>query len=226
MKRHLLLAAFLLILAVWLRAEEPVLTKAFTVKFKKVNEVASLINGMLSENGAITLQPRLRTIVVQDYASNLRNIEMAIADFDTAPPSVEISIKLVLAQKSAGDSSVSNEIKSMAKIGEVLRFNHYSVLDTGVIQSEEGRNTTLSLAKDYQLQFVTDVIQEKSGTIRLKNFQLKKRKKEANGKDAFVTLLSVTINLQNAETLILGASRFEESDHALLIILLAKVKNG
>jgi len=226
MKSHSLSAVLLILITVWLSAEEQVLTKAFTVKFKKVDEVASLINGMLSEKGAITLQPRLRTLVVQDYSSNLRNIEMAIADYDKAPPSVEISVKLVLAQKNAQDTSVSNEIKTMAKIGEVLRFNHYSVLDTGVVQSEEGRTTILTLASDYQLEFTTDVIQENGGTIRLKNFQLKKRKKEIHGKESFVTLLSVTINLRNAETLVLGASRFEESDHALLIILLGKVKNG
>jgi hypothetical protein len=35
----------------------------------------------------------------------------------------------------------------------------------------------------------------------------------------------LTLNLRNAETLVLGASRFEESDQALMVILLAKVKN-
>ena len=226
MKLYLFLSAVAILWGAWLEAEEVILTKAFTVKFKKVDEVASLIDGMLSEKGAITLQPRLRTLVVQDYGTNLRKIEMAIADYDLAPPSVEISVKLVLARKSTQETPISDEIKNMAKIGEVLRFNHYSLLDSGLVESEEGRNTTLTLASDYQLNFITDVIQERSGTIRLKNFELKKRKKGIRGKETFATLLSVTINLRNAETLVLGASRFEESDHALLIILLGKVKHG
>ena len=81
------------------------------------------------------------------------------------------------------------------------------------------------LILNYQLSFVTDVIQEGKGIIRLKNFQLKKRKKEVKGSDVFVPLISLTLNLRNAETLVLGASRFEESDQALMVILLAKVKN-
>lgn len=206
-------------------AEEQVLTKAFTVKFKEVNEVASLVNSLLSEKGAMTLQPRLHTLVVQDYENNLRQIEMAISAYDTPPPAVEISLKLVRATKNTQVSPISEEIKQMAKLGEVLKFNQYELLDSSLIQSEEGQASVIALAKDYQLSFVTDVIQEGKGIIRLKNFQLKKKKKDVNGKESFLPLISLTLNLRNAETLVLGASRFEESNQALMVILLAKVKD-
>jgi type II secretory pathway component GspD/PulD (secretin) len=206
-------------------ADEQVLTKAFTVKFKEVGEVASLVNSLLSDKGAVTIQPKLHTLVVQDFESNLREIEMAIAAFDTPPPTVEISLKLVRASKNTQVTPVSEEIKQMAKLGEVLKFNQYVLLDSSLIQSEEGQPSVVSLAKDYQLSFITDVVQEGKGVIRLKNFQLKKRKKEINGKESFIPLISLTLNLRNAETLVLGASRFEESDQALMVILLAKVKS-
>lgn len=207
------------------QSEEQLLTKAITIKFKQVDEAASLVNSLLSDKGAVTLQPKLRTLVVQDYEKNLRQIEMAIAAYDVPPPAVEISIKLVRATKNNQVTPISDEIKQMAKLGEVLKFNQYVLLDTSLIQSEEGQSSVVSLAKDYQLSFVTDVIQEGKGIIRLKNFQLKKRKKEVKGNDVFVPLISLTLNLRNAETLVLGASRFEESDQALMVILLAKVKN-
>jgi hypothetical protein len=205
-------------------AEDQLLTKAFSVKFKKIDEIASIVNGLLSDKGAITLQPSLKTIVVQDYEKNLRQVEMAIAAYDTPPPSVEISVKLVRASKNPDPPPVSEEIKNMAHFSEVLKFNDYSLLDSGVIESEEGQSSVLTLARDYRLNFLPDVIQEGNGIIRLKNFQLKKRKIDADGKESFAPLLSVTLNLRNAETLVLGASRFEDSDQALLIILLAKVK--
>jgi type II secretory pathway component GspD/PulD (secretin) len=205
-------------------AEEQVLTKAFTIKFKEVNEVALLVNSLLSDKGAVTFQPKLRTLVVQDYETNLRHVEEAITAYDVPPPGVEISLKLVKATKNTQVSQISEEIKQMAKLGEVLKFNQYVLLDSSSIQSEEGEPSVVSLAKEYQLSFVTDVIQEGKGIIRLKNFQLKKRKKESNGKESFVQLISLTLNLRNAETLVLGASRFEESDQALMVILLAKVK--
>ncbi|MCI0614173.1 hypothetical protein L0244_14395, partial [bacterium] len=200
------------------------LTKAFTVKFKKVDEVASVINGLLSDKGAVTLQPKLKTLVVQDYEKNLRQIEMAIAAFDVPPPAAEISVKLVRATKNADPSPISDEIKNMARVGDVLKFNQYALLDSGIIECEEGENSSLSLAQEYQISFVPDIIQEGSNIIRLKNFQLKKKKKESNGKETFLPLITVTVNLRNAETLVLGASRFEDSDQALLIMILGKVK--
>lgn len=206
-----------------LSAEEAVLTKAFTIKFRRVDEVAAVINGLLSDRGAVTMQPRLRTIVVQDEEKNLRQVEMAIAAFDVPPPEAEISVKLVRASRSAKDAPISEEIKSMAHVGDVLKFNDYSLLDSGLIRCQEGEPSVLLLAKDYQLSFNADIIQQGSNIIRLKNFQLKKRKKEG-GKETFTPLISVTVNLRDSETLVLGASRFEDSDQALLVVLLGKVK--
>jgi hypothetical protein len=217
-------AFFILIFSVIANAQDPLLTKAFTVKFKKVDEVASVINGLLSDKGAVTLQPKLQTLVVQDYEKNLRQIEMAIAAFDVPPPSAEISLKLVRATKNADPAPISDEIKNMAQVGNVLKFNQYALLDSGIIECEEGENSSLTLAREYQISFVPDIIQEGSNIIRLKNFQLKKKKKEGNGKEIFQPLITVTVNLRNAQTLVLGASRFEESDQALFIMILGKVK--
>ena len=68
------------------------------------------------------------------------------------------------------------------------------------------------------------MVQEGNGIIRLKNFQLKKKRKGRAKTESMVPLLSVTLNLKNAETLVLGASQFEESNHAVLVILIGKVK--
>lgn len=206
-------------------AEESILTRAFSIKFRKVEDAASVINGLLSEKGAITIQPHMKTVVVQDFEKNLRQVEMALAAFDTPPPSVEISVKLVLARKMESENTVSEEIKDVGKLGDVLRFNNYTLLDDGSITSEEGRRVDLNLAKEYQVSFLTDVVQEGNGVIRLKNFQLKKRRKGKAKGEALIPLLSVTLNLRNEETLVLGASRFEESNHALLIILHGKVRD-
>ncbi|HSE42554.1 MAG TPA: secretin N-terminal domain-containing protein [Acidobacteriota bacterium] len=217
-------SAFIFAFYLLANAQDTLLTKAFAIKFKKVDQVASLINGLLSEKGAVTLQPRLQTIVVQDYEKNLRQIEMAIAAFDVPPPAAEVSVKLVRASKNEEASPISDEIKNMARVGDVLKFNQYALLDSGIVECEEGQNSVLALAREYQISFVPDIIQEGNNIIRLKNFQLKKKKKDGNGKDSYLPLLTVTVNLRNAETLVLGASRFEESDQALLIMLLGKVK--
>jgi type II secretory pathway component GspD/PulD (secretin) len=218
------LAIVLILIVAGASAEESIITKAFSVKFRKVEDAASLVNGLLSEKGAVTMQPHIKTLVVQDYERILRQVEMALAEFDSPPPSIELSVKLVLARKTDNAQPVSQEIKDIGKLGEVLRFNNYTLLDNGIITTEEGRSAILNLAREYQISFTTDVVQEGNGTIRLKNFQLKKKPKGRAKSGSMIPLLSVTLNLKNAETLVLGASQFEESNHALLIVLLGKVK--
>ena len=220
----LVLTAVIVLIAALGSTEESIITKAFAVKFRKVEDAATLVNSLLSEKGAVTMQPHIKTLVVQDYEKNLRQVEMALAEFDSPPPSIELSVKLVLARKTENAPPVSQEIKDIGKLGEVLRFNNYTLLDNGIITSEEGRPAILNLAKEYQISFTTDVVQEGNGIIRLKNFQLKKRPKGRARSGGMISLLSVTLNLKNAETLVLGASQFEESNHALLIVLLGKVK--
>jgi len=217
------LVAFLLFLQFSALAEEALITRAFTIKFRKLEEAAITVNRLLSDHGAVTIQPHIKTIVVQDYESNLKKIESVLASFDTPPPSVDFSIKLVLANKFDPAESVGEEIKDIGKVGEVLRFNHYSLLDDGAVTSEEGRTAAVNLANEYQISFITDSIQQ-SGIIRLKNFELRKIKKGKGGKETVPPLLSMTLNLRNAETLVLGASQFENSNQALLIILVGRVK--
>jgi len=226
-KRRYLVAGCLLLLftvQAFLWAEEAIVTRAFTMKFRKVEDAVFLVNRLLSDRGAVTMQPHLKTVVVQDYESNMKNIGAAIDEFDTPFPSIELSIKLVMARKSATAAPISPEIKDIGKLGEVLRFNQYALLDGGIITAEEGQRAAMNLAEQYQVTFLTDVIQEGNGIIRLKNFELRKIKKGKGGKESVPPLLSVTLNLRNSETLVLGASRFEGSDQALFVILLGKVR--
>jgi type II secretory pathway component GspD/PulD (secretin) len=216
------LLLFLFLLPFQLFAEETILTRAFTIKFRKVEDAAMIVNRLLSEHGAVTIQPHIKTIVVQDYEANLKKIEGSLASYDTPAPSIDLSIKLVLAKKV--DGAVQPEQEDIGNVGKILRYNQYSVLDHGSVSSQEGRSSAVNLGEQYQLTFVTDSIQQDSGIIRLKNFELRKIRKGKGGKDPAPPLLSMTLNLRNAEQLVLGASRFEDSDQALLVILVGTVK--
>jgi hypothetical protein len=137
--------------------------------------------------------------------------------------SVEFSIKLMVATKS-DQSPVSKQIKYIGNTGDSARFYNYALLDDGMVTSIEGRPAGLYLAREYQVRFLTDTIQEKEGIIRLKNFELRKIRRGKGGKDPVTPLISANLNLRNAETAILGASKVDESDQTILIILLGKVK--
>jgi len=137
-------------------------------------------------------------------------------------PAAEVSIQLMMATKS--DQTVAKQIKYIGNTGDATRFYNYGLVGDGVITSTEGNRTGLYLGREYQVRFVTDTIQQKDGIIRLKNFELRKVRKGRGGKDSAAPLISTTLDLRNSETVVLGASKIDEEDQALLVILIGKVK--
>jgi hypothetical protein len=137
--------------------------------------------------------------------------------------SAEVFIKLMIATKS-DQVPVSNQIKYIGNNSDSARFYNYALLDDRMITSAEGNPAALSLAREYQVRFLTDTIQEKEGIIRLKNFELRKIRRGKGGKDGAPPLIFTNLNLRSAETAILGASKLDQSDQAILIILLGRVK--
>ena len=61
-----LLAALALSLAEAQESAEPLLARAFEVRYKPLTDTADLVTPLLSTEGTMMLQPKLKTMVVED----------------------------------------------------------------------------------------------------------------------------------------------------------------
>ena len=77
-------------------AAEPILARAYEVKFKSLADAAELVSPLMSAQGSVTLQPRLKTLTVQDRVSVLDRVASLLRSFDVAPRNVEIAMSLFL----------------------------------------------------------------------------------------------------------------------------------
>src|SRR5947208_5489741 len=78
--------------------------RTFTFKYKDADKATGVIKPLLSGEGMISIQPGTKSIVVTDRAENLKAVAKAIADYDVAPQTFHLSVRLVSASRVEGNA--------------------------------------------------------------------------------------------------------------------------
>jgi len=220
----LIIFSILMVMELYAYEEEVIQSKSYKIKFKTVEEVASVIEPLLSQRGTITLQPKNRIITVSDAAQNLSEIENMLISFDVPSPGVKMFFKLIYAEKKEKAEEMKNVPDYILKMRNIFQYTDYEVIDEFLIESIEGDEPSFRMGKDYRIKFKVAYISGKKGLIQLKNFSLDKIEKGIKKDVRYTNLLTTTINLKDRETVIIGATKLEESPKALFIALSGQLK--
>ena len=128
-------------------ADDPVSARAYEVKFKSLADAAELVSPLLSPEGTLTLQPRLKAITVQDHVSVLGRVAALLGSFDVAPRNVEIALSLFLgtdkraqeAGRSVPPSAMTRDVRGIAEtLGDFTKWNAYEPLGGRTVTGAEG----------------------------------------------------------------------------------------
>jgi len=199
--------------------------KTFTLRFKDLNEATIKIRPFISSQGAILIRPQLKQLVVKDFPSNLEQIEKVIRALDLPPKQLVIAIHFIEASKASQPGKVSVELEEVAnRLSGVLNFNNYELVDKVLLKAVEGQNFQHQAGNRYYISFYGDFIDDGPGVIKLLNFTLFKSELLPNGKYRYKKLFSSALNLIDQQTIVVGASKSEMSDRALLMVITAKVQ--
>src|SRR5207244_10179623 len=79
--------------------------RTFTFKYKDTDKAAGVVKPLMSSEGTISIQPGTKSVVVTDRAENMKAVAKAIADFDVAPQTFHLSVRLVSAARVANDAA-------------------------------------------------------------------------------------------------------------------------
>jgi len=199
--------------------------KTFTLKFKDLNEATLKIRPFISSQGIILIRPQLRQLVVKDLPYNLEQIEKVIKAFDLPPKRLTIAIHFIEASKAPQPGKVSVELEEVAnRLSGVLNFNNYELVDKVLLRAVEGENFQHQAGNRYFISFYGEFIDDGPGVIKLRNFTLFKSELLPNGKYRYKKLFSSALNMIDQQTIVVGASKSEMSDRALLMVITAKVQ--
>jgi hypothetical protein len=210
-------------------APDPVSARAYEVKFKSLADAAELIGPLLSPQGSVTLQPRLKTLMIQDRVSVLDRVASLLSSFDVAPRNVEIAMSLFLGtdrrEQEAGrilpPSSMTKDVRGIAEtLGDFTKWNAYEPLGGRAVTGVEGGRVTVNLSDEYRVAYDIDTVRDQS--VKLTNFVLQRVTRGADGKEKVQDVYSAAVVLPVGRMLMLGAAQNPESKRALFLTLQAR----
>lgn len=208
---------------------DPVSARAFEVKFKSLSDAAELVAPLLTAQGSMTIQPRLKALTVQDRVSVLDRIGPLLQSFDTAPRNVEISMSLFLGtdrrEQEAGrvipPTTMTRDVRGIAEtLGDFTKWNSYEPLGGRAVTGAEGGRVTANLSEEYRVVYDVETVQDQS--VKLTHFVLQRLSHGADGKEKAQDVYAADVVLPVGRMLMIGAAQNPESKRALFLTLQAR----
>ena len=206
-----------------LRAADEVSVRVYVLKHKRVEEAALLVRPLLSDGSSVTLTQKLNAMTVTDRPEKLDQIGKILASFDVPPRGFNFAVKLVKARADVPSGSIASEIGGLgAKLKSLFQFNDYSLIDSAVLRGVEGGDLRYQLGTEYMLTFTIRPGGGDSKEILLSPLSLSKILSKPGEAVFLKPLYRTSVPLRLSQTLVLGATREEQSKSALILILLAE----
>ena len=199
-------------------AAKALTVRTFTLKYKDADKALAVIKPLLSAEGTISIQPATKSVVVTDRAENLRAVARAIADYDSAPQTFHLSVRLISASKVDGEAiRQSDDLKDLTPKLPMLRgYNSFDGAGRAEFEAKEGDPGIVEMPTGYRADFKFGDYDPSTDSIKLKDFHLSRLQG-----DQLTPLLKTTLNLTLGQTCIVGAARSPQSQRALFIVLVA-----
>lgn len=189
----------------------------FSLERQSVFDALTVVRPLLSVQGSVELDPHRNTISVRDNLAALSRVATAVRAFDRENQPVRIDVSLILAETSK--ISPIRPSKGIApdlldRLRQLLRFDSFSVLAESQIAAREGEAVVYEMAQGYRLNFELDTVVD-GKRIRLAGFRMVRA---LPGQPENELVRSV-VNLGLDQPLILGLTRDESANRALMLVL-------
>jgi hypothetical protein len=236
MKRTLLILVVLSALAPVLFAAgemEELSARSYQIRFKKLPDAVDLIADLLSEDGSVSMQPRLKRVVVQDRPEVLDRVGAVLADFDQPPVNVDVTVSLFLGSDSreeqagrhAKTGSISREVRGITEtLGDFTKWTAYDPIGSRSVTCSEGSQVQVNLSEDYRVVFSVDAVQERLGKVKFGDFTLQKIIRTAEGTERYENQYTQGIVLPMGRLLVVGAARDPGSLKALFLSIQVRAR--
>ncbi len=223
---------------------KPELKKEFVkLKYAEAEEVHKVLRSFQSPYGRITSNDDLNVITIRDIPEIVDKMLLLIKEIDVKPVDLLITVDLILgsmgmerspelARLMSGQSS-RKKLESDPLIKElksVLGYTHYNRIDSSFIRIQDDTYSDLKLGGqglDLRLRLEPHYVrEEKADTFKLE-LRLVQHISEAVGlvdkKEKSMVLIRTTLTVKSGERTVVGVSKLDGGDNALILIISGKV---
>lgn len=189
----------------------------FSLQRQPVFEALSVVRPLLSVQGSVELDPSHNTISVRDNLAALSRVATAIRAFDRESQPVRIDVSLILAETAKispirPDDDIAPDL--LVRLRQLLRFENFALLAHSQITSREGEEVMYEMAQGYRLSFQLGSVSD-GKRIRLAGFRMVRAVPGQPERE----LVRSVVHLGLEQPLILGLTRDESADRALMLVL-------
>jgi hypothetical protein len=212
-------------------AADPVLARAFDVRYRPLLDAAELIEPLLSASGKVTWSKRLNTLVVEDHVSVLDKIAALIASYDLPPRNVEVTFSLFLGTDrrdtepggAAGRAGLSSEVRGVLEtLGDVTKWSSYDALGSRSVTGAEGDEVVATLSDEYRVVFAIESVHEGHGVIKFRQLSLQRLLQRPDGTTSIADLYTASLGVGVDKLTVVGAASDPDSKRALFLTLQAR----
>jgi hypothetical protein len=202
--------------------------RVFQLHFKTARDAAVLVEPILSPGGSVLLQPSLNSITVRDTPEVLRRVSEALANWDVAPASYRIRIRVLLASTDPPPPGKAGPLIEGigAELKELFHFTNYRDVATLQVTASDGSVVEMAAGERYHLGFTVRGMTQDPERVQLAQLQLARRDRGADNAEVLRPLMRATVTLLLKQPSVLGGARAENANQALFLVLWADRESG
>ena len=223
---------------------KPEMKKEFVkLKYAEAEEVHKVLRSFESKYGRITSNDDLNVITIQDIPEIVDKMLLLIKDIDVKPVDLLITVDLILGSMGMERSPELARLMSrqpskkklesdplIKELKSVLGYTHYNRIDSSFIRIQDDRYSELKLGGqglDLRLRLEPRYVkEEKVDTFQLE-LSLIQHISAAAGlvdkEEKSMVLIRTTLTVKSGERTVVGVSKLDGGDKALILIISGKV---
>ncbi|MBN1274563.1 MAG: hypothetical protein JXB26_20060 [Candidatus Aminicenantes bacterium] len=204
--------------------------KIIKVNYIDLNEAHRILRPFVSPWGRMEVLRDRGILIIDDTSDSLAKMISILEEIDKAPLDLQFHIELIMGMAGDEGGKVDKELMSDPVIKELrtlLKYKSFQLLDSSLIKVQDGYYSNQRMGGEgisLKLRLRPRYIKEdKKDTFRvdlgLSHFQGYK----PDGNERTATLIDTVLNLEDGQRTVVGVSKLNGGDKALILIISGKV---
>ncbi|MDH5466673.1 MAG: hypothetical protein OEY25_04575 [Candidatus Aminicenantes bacterium] len=221
--------------------KKPELRKEFIqLKYVKARQIKSLLFTYISEYGRILSDDELNIITIQDTPEIIEKMLNLIKNVDIKPVDILFTVDLIVGSfkeeqeevTAAGKKPVDKGLESdpvMKEMQRVMSFKSLYKIGSALLRVQDGSLSDQRIGGsdlEFRLQMRPRYVREEKGDAFQVELELQHdrvRKTENMAQRENVSLIQTALNLRSGEKTIVGISKLDGGDRALVLVISGKI---
>jgi len=206
------------------------------VNYIEARSAYSILMPYMSRNGKLQLVRESNMLIIEDIPDIVDKILSILKEIDVKPLDLQFTVDLILgamsedSSENARGTTPDRKLESdplIKELSKLLTYESFKRLDSTLINVQDNSRSTqrlggggLSFRLDLQPRYIKE---ETSDSIRVE-LSLTSTRYKKDGSPISVMLIDTTISLKSGDRSVVGVSKLNGGDKALILILSGHVK--